>query len=82
MVFDFSELVCPSCGGRAIGKVGTDQFYCWDCCVEFLLDDDEIEVFEVDPDGDLVSIGRKGFQEGVSPRFGSEILPGDLAART
>ena len=28
---------CPNCGGRSIGRVGTAQYYCWECCIEFSL---------------------------------------------
>ncbi|MFS8639770.1 MAG: hypothetical protein LOD90_02955 [Symbiobacteriaceae bacterium] len=26
---------CPVCGGNATGKIGTGEYYCWDCCIEF-----------------------------------------------
>lgn len=45
---------CPVCSSkRAIGKVGAEQYYCWDCCVEFIVHGDEIKVFSVQPDGTL-----------------------------
>lgn len=44
---------CPVCGQRAIGKVGADQFYCWDCCVEFLVRGENIKIFNVETDGTL-----------------------------
>ena len=28
-------LPCPACGGRQVGKIGSDQYYCWNCFVEF-----------------------------------------------
>jgi hypothetical protein len=46
---------CPVCGGKATGKVGADQFYCWDCCVEYRINKEGVQVFEVDEDGSLVA---------------------------
>lgn len=51
---------CPVCGRRTIGKVGADQYYCWDCCVEFAVKGDQIEVFEIDDDGTLVNFDTVG----------------------
>ena len=45
---------CPVCSSkRAIGKVGSEQYYCWDCCVEFIVRGEETTVFNVQPDGTL-----------------------------
>lgn len=45
---------CPVCDNRrAIGKVGTEQYFCWDCCVEFIIRGEETTVFNVEPDGTL-----------------------------
>jgi len=46
---------CPVCGGRASGKVGIEQYYCWDCCTEYRLNKEGIQVYEVTEDGSLVS---------------------------
>lgn len=46
---------CPVCGGKATGKVGIDQYYCWDCCVEYRMNKEGVDVFEVAEDGSLVS---------------------------
>lgn len=48
-------MFCPVCGGRATGKVGTEQYYCWDCCVEFRKNKEGVQIFEVAEDGSLVS---------------------------
>ena len=46
---------CPICSNkRAIGKVGAEQYFCWDCCVEFVVRGDVTTVFNVQPDGTLV----------------------------
>ncbi len=44
---------CPVCGQRGIGKVGADQYYCWDCCVEFTVRNRDLKVFNVEVDGTL-----------------------------
>lgn len=44
---------CPVCAKRAVGKVGADQYYCWNCCVEFVLRGPQVTVFNVQPDGSL-----------------------------
>lgn len=46
-------VVCPACGQRAIGKVGADQYYCWDCCVEFTVRGPNVKIFNVELDGTL-----------------------------
>lgn len=47
---------CPHCGSRGIGKVGTGQYYCWDCCIEFAVTKDGIRLFRVDDEGELVAL--------------------------
>ncbi len=50
--------VCPVCGRKAVGKVASDQFYCWDCCVEFSVSDKgDVEIFDVEVDGSLTAHG-------------------------
>lgn len=44
---------CPVCGRRMIGKVGSDQYYCWECCVEFSVSGQSVQVFAVELDGTL-----------------------------
>ncbi|MDA8236184.1 MAG: hypothetical protein M0Z31_15580 [Clostridia bacterium] len=48
-------MVCPVCGGKATGKVGIEQFYCWDCCVEFRKTPEQVQVYDVAEDGSLVA---------------------------
>jgi len=48
---------CPVCGSRTVGKVGVDQYYCWDCCVEYKIDKNELSVYEVAEDGTLMVYG-------------------------
>lgn len=45
---------CPVCGQRGIGKVGVDQYFCSDCCVEFVARDaNVVKIFNVEADGTL-----------------------------
>lgn len=44
---------CPVCGRRMIGKVGAEQYYCWECCVEFSVSGQAVQVFAVELDGTL-----------------------------
>lgn len=44
---------CPVCKRQMIGKVGTDQYYCWECCVEFSVSGQTVQVFAVELDGTL-----------------------------
>ena len=46
---------CPVCSGRAIGKVGVEQFYCWDCCVEFTSHSDKVVIYDLAEDGSLMA---------------------------
>ena len=50
-------MLCPVCGQTTTGKVGTDQYYCWECCVEFLIKDAEVAVYNVEADGTLTLYG-------------------------
>lgn len=44
------------CNSRALGKVGVEQYYCWDCCIEFAVNKRGVELYEVLDDGSLESI--------------------------
>ncbi len=45
---------CPVCGGKAVGKVGVSQYYCWNCFLEYQVDDGKVKIFSVAEDGSLV----------------------------
>jgi hypothetical protein len=47
-------LRCPVCNGKSVGKVGVDQFYCWDCFVEYQKQGDNIKIYSVAEDGSLI----------------------------
>lgn len=46
---------CPNCHSRSIGRVGAEQYYCWDCCVEFNLARGSVRVYHLDADGELIA---------------------------
>ncbi len=46
---------CPNCGGRSIGRVGTAQYYCWECCIEFSLGRGGLRVYHLNADGELIA---------------------------
>ncbi len=48
-------MICPVCGGKATGKVGMDQYYCWDCCVEYRINKEGVQIYEVAEDGSLMA---------------------------
>lgn len=45
-------MYCPACNSKSVGKIGVNQYYCWDCFVEF---NDKSKIFFVEEDGTLVS---------------------------
>ncbi|WP_338754797.1 hypothetical protein [Bacillus sp. FJAT-52991] len=47
---------CPNCQGKEIGKIGTTQYYCWNCFIELSIADDLISVHQVEEDGSLSSL--------------------------
>lgn len=49
----YEVTTCPVCGRRSIGKVGADQYYCWDCCIEFFHNGKETKIYNIEDDGSL-----------------------------
>lgn len=49
-------MFCPLCGGKSTGKVGVDQFYCWDCCIEYRKHKEKYLLYEVAEDGSLMEL--------------------------
>ncbi|MBS3872776.1 MAG: hypothetical protein KGZ92_08230 [Firmicutes bacterium] len=50
------SLRCPNCSSRALGRVGVEQYYCWECCIEFSLAKQTVTLYEVQVDGSLASM--------------------------
>ncbi|MDR1320916.1 MAG: hypothetical protein LBK56_05770 [Gracilibacteraceae bacterium] len=47
-------MICVNCGSRLVGKIGVDQYYCCDCCVEFKSESNHVVVYNLEEDGTLV----------------------------
>jgi hypothetical protein len=47
---------CPLCGSRAVGKVGVEQYYCWDCFIEYQYQGNQAKLYTVEEDGSLMEI--------------------------
>ena len=58
-----SFLVCPICGGKAIGKVGAERFFCRDCCVEYRVSEEGVQVYSVSEDGSLIEFALEQQRE-------------------
>ncbi|HHY37754.1 MAG TPA: hypothetical protein GX507_02370 [Clostridia bacterium] len=52
------RVFCPVCGGRRIGKLGQNLYYCWDCAVEFSRTKRGWQAFEVQADGSRLPLKR------------------------
>jgi ribosomal protein L37AE/L43A len=57
-------LKCPLCGGRDVGRIAPDHYYCWNCFVELATEAGQVRAFHVDLEGMLTPVGA----EGVAPR--------------
>lgn len=49
---------CPVCRGLQVGRVGSDQYYCWNCYLEFNFSRGQVNLFEVAEDGSLLATER------------------------
>lgn len=50
---------CPLCNSIDTGKVGTDQYYCWNCLIEFTTKGPSgFTAYYVDEEGTLVSLSE------------------------
>ncbi|MFC7441382.1 hypothetical protein [Laceyella putida] len=57
-------LRCPNCNSHDLGKVGTNQLYCWQCYVEMTTENNRISsVYQVEEDGSLTSLNDLFFEE-------------------
>lgn len=67
---------CPNCGGRAVGKIGSHQYYCWECCVEFSPSKDGHKwlVYMVQDDGTLSRIVEEACERRPSPAASERIV--------
>lgn len=49
---------CPLCSGIQIGKVGNEQYYCWNCFMEFNFNKGRVNMYEVAEDGSLLAVEK------------------------
>lgn len=47
-------MICPKCRSRAIGRIGQNQYYCWDCNIEFVPTKDGYRTYRLEADGTVV----------------------------
>ncbi|MCO7126385.1 DUF2797 domain-containing protein [Sporolactobacillus shoreicorticis] len=47
---------CPNCSSKNIGKIGVNQYYCWDCFIELALEDGKLSLSQVEEDGSLTGL--------------------------
>jgi len=52
------QLKCPFCYSKEVGKIGTNQYYCWDCFFEFSVKNNIITLYEVDEEGQLIALEK------------------------
>lgn len=45
---------CPHCESRSVGRVAADQYYCWECCIEFAQSGEAVRCFQVNEEGELL----------------------------
>lgn len=49
---------CPMCRSGQVGRVGSDQYYCWNCFVEFNFSKGKVNLYEVAEDGSLQAMEK------------------------
>ncbi|MGI6412755.1 MAG: hypothetical protein ACOXZ5_03705 [Syntrophomonadaceae bacterium] len=49
-------LKCPVCRGLQVGRVGSDQYYCWNCYLEFNFAKGKTNLYQVAEDGSLIAM--------------------------
>ncbi|MFC3039149.1 hypothetical protein ACFOGI_02645 [Virgibacillus xinjiangensis] len=47
---------CPNCNGKDLGRIGTQQYYCWTCFIEMAVEKNRLSVHQVESDGSLSSL--------------------------
>ena len=47
---------CPNCQSKDIGKIGINQYYCWNCFIELTVSQGMISTHQVEEDGSLSSL--------------------------
>lgn len=50
------EINCPNCRSKDVGKIGVNQYYCWNCFIEMTISEGIINTHQVEEDGSLSSL--------------------------
>jgi hypothetical protein len=62
---------CPLCTSIDTGKVSTNQYYCWNCLIEFNLSGpDGYTAYHVDEEGTLVALNAPQAQDNIPEQSG------------
>ncbi|EST56514.1 hypothetical protein T458_04280 [Brevibacillus panacihumi W25] len=58
------RVICPNCSSKDVGKIGTNQYYCWNCYIEMSVSNEQIaSVYQVEEDGSLHSLNDLFIEE-------------------
>ena len=68
-------MVCPKCKSRAIGRIGQNQYYCWDCSIEFVPTRDGFRMYRLEEDGTVLLDSLDGTSQSPS----MSVIPGEDA---
>ncbi len=60
-------MLCPKCKSRATGRIGQNQYYCWDCAVEFVPTRDGFRMYRLEEDGSALLDSLESMSESTSP---------------
>jgi len=66
-------LKCPACGGRQLGKLRKNFFFCWNCCLEIKIEGSTAEFFSIEEDGNLQvckEVTRQGMNTKLKTKLG------------
>ncbi|MGI8316049.1 hypothetical protein [Halobacillus mangrovi] len=55
---------CPNCQNKNLGKIGTEQYYCWNCFIELSIEDGKMNINQIEEDGSLSSLNDIFYQQG------------------
>lgn len=56
-------MVCPNCNKKDIGKIGPNQYYCWNCFIELSIWKGKMHADQIEIDGTLSSLDDLFFEE-------------------
>lgn len=56
-------MLCPNCTTKDLGKIGVNQYYCWNCCIEISINKGLVHTNQVEEDGTLSSLDDLFFNQ-------------------